>query len=95
MKLIRSIPLTALWIVGTISIANACDNSTVEDFSPQMAPAARSFLASLQSAVRTSDKYKIAAMVKYPLRVNDDRGHQFVRTRSEFSRTTTSSSIAR
>lgn len=91
MKIICSavaVPLAALSIALTCGSAAraqpACDSSTVQDFSPQMAPAAKSFLASLKAAVRASDKDRIAAMVRYPLRVNTKRGHRSVRTRAEF-----------
>ncbi|HUB83473.1 MAG TPA: hypothetical protein VMB03_31960 [Bryobacteraceae bacterium] len=59
-----------------------CRNSTVEDYSKELAPKARAFLSELQSAVRGGDKQKIADMVLYPATVNFANRHRAVRARA-------------
>ena len=59
-------------------------HSTVAEYSANLEPKARAFLAALKAAVRTGDKQKIAAMVEYPLRVNTDKTHRMVQSTPQF-----------
>lgn len=61
-----------------------CDGSTVEDFSPDLGPKARAFLADLQASVRADDRQRVALMCRFPLLVGLDGRSRRVRNRSEF-----------
>lgn len=79
-----------LLVAGLSSLAfpqsnegGACHRSTVEDYSPGLAPKARAFLGELKSAIKSADKQKVAGLVHYPLEVNLVKGHRVVRTKAE------------
>jgi hypothetical protein len=60
-----------------------CDNSTVDDFSPSLAPKARAFLADLQTSVKAGDKQMVATMARYPLSVHLNGRTRVVLSRSQ------------
>lgn len=60
-----------------------CENSTVEDFSPGLAPKARAFLTALQVSVKAGDKQKVAMMARLPLKVYLNRQPRHVQSRSQ------------
>jgi len=60
-----------------------CDGSTVENFSPSLAPRARAFLADLQASVKADDRQRVAMMCRFPLRVWLDGRVRRVRNQSE------------
>ena len=66
------------------SSASHCQGSTVADYSAELTPKAKAFLAELKTAVQAVDKRKVAAMVKYPLRVNTGEGHKTIQSASKF-----------
>ena len=62
-----------------------CGHSTVEDaWGPSVASEARSFLARLQRIVKTGDKKRFAALIRYPIRVLDGNHSIEVPTPSDF-----------
>lgn len=61
----------------------ACNGTTVDDYSPALAPKAKAFLADLNTAVTAGDKQKVAAMISYPLSVNA-KGHRLIRNSARF-----------
>jgi len=69
----------------TADAQSTCGGTTVADYSPELAPKARQFLAGLSAAVKAGDKQKVAAMIENPLRVNSDDGkHRMIRGSAAF-----------
>lgn len=60
-----------------------CGHSTVADFSANLQPKADAFLASLKAAVKSPDKRKVAAMVRYPLLINTSNGRKQIGTSAQ------------
>lgn len=64
-----------------------CGQSTVSDnYGPEFASRAESFLRELQHAVRKNDRTKLATMVHYPINVSWGTRVSRISTRSEFIR---------
>jgi hypothetical protein len=72
--------------LSSIQSRGQCHRSTVEDYSPALAPKARAFLSELKSAIKSGDRQKIAGLIRYPLEVNFVKGHRLVRTKVELVR---------
>lgn len=61
-----------------------CSNSTLDEWGPERAAQARSFLAALKLAVRRRDKKTVASTVLYPLRLFVGGRETTVRDSAEF-----------
>ncbi len=68
----------------TPSVATTCDSTTIDGREPQYVMGAKSFLATLQAAVRAGDRQTIANAIHFPLRVNADRKSIYIRSRPSF-----------
>jgi hypothetical protein len=73
-------------VPGAVAAPGCGDSSTVKDYRPAMVQPASQFLAGLQRAVGVGDRASVAAMIRYPLRVNGVKGLHWITTPAQMLR---------
>lgn len=87
MKATRIILLTLLFLLRSQAqneSNTSCHQTTVDEFAPEIAAQAKSFLCKLKSAIQENDRELLASMVTYPLPVHEGKGTRTIQNRREF-----------